>query len=130
MLGYAAGLAARLEARLFVLHVAEGSHWYDPWPISGVDESAVRRAVAGEAERRLAELTARHVPGTVPFEVLVAFGRAHREIERVARDRTDLVVLGVSSPRGMDRLFFGSTGQHVLRAGVCPVLLVRHAPPE
>lgn len=130
MLGYAAGLAERLEARLLVLHVAEGSQWYDPWPISGVDEGAVRRAVAGEAQSRLAELTARHVPGAVPLEVQVAFGRAHREIERAAREQADLAVLGVSSPRGMDRLFFGSTAQHVLRAGVCPVLLVRHAPPE
>jgi nucleotide-binding universal stress UspA family protein len=32
------------------------------------------------------------------------------------------------STRGIDRLFFGSTAQHVLRAGTCPVLLVRHAP--
>lgn len=129
VLGYAAGLAERLEARLLVLHVAEGSHWYDPWPISGVDEGAVRRAVTEEAKRRLSELTARHAPGAVPFDVQVALGRAHREIERVARDEADLVVLGVSSPRGLDRLFFGSTAQHVLRAGVCPVLLVRHAPP-
>jgi nucleotide-binding universal stress UspA family protein len=58
----------------------------------------------------------------------VTFGRAQREIERVARDEADVVVLGVSAARGLDRLFFGSTAQHVLRAGICPVLLVRHAP--
>ena len=128
VLAYAAGFAERLEARLLVLHVAEGSHWYDPWPISGVDPDAVRRAVAEASESRLAELVARHVPGAVPVEVRVTFGRAQREIERIAGEQADMVVLGVPSARGIDRLFFGSTAQHVLRAGTCPVLLVRHAP--
>jgi nucleotide-binding universal stress UspA family protein len=128
VLAYAAGLAERLEARLLVLHVAEGSHWYDPWPISGVDPDALRRAVAEGAERRLAELAARNVPGAVPVEVRVTFGRAQREIERLASDQADMVVLGVPTARGIDRLFFGSTAQHVLRSGACPVLLVRHAP--
>jgi len=127
LLAYAAGLAKPLEARLLVLHVAEGSHWYDPWPISGVDPEAMRRAAAETDEKRLSELAARHVPGAVPVEVRVAFGRAQREIERVAKAEADLVVLGVPSGHGVDRLFFGSTAQHVLRAGVCPVLLVRHA---
>jgi nucleotide-binding universal stress UspA family protein len=128
VLAYAAGFAERLEGRLLVLYVAEGSHWYDPWPISGVDQDAIRRAVAEAAEKRLAELVAHHVPSAVPVEVRVTFGRAHREIERVASDQVDVVVLGLPSPRGTDRLFFGSTAQHVLRAGTCPVLLVRHAP--
>lgn len=128
VLAYAAGFAERLEGRLLVLYVAEGSHWYDPWPISGVDQDAIRRAVAGSAERRLAELVARHVPHAVPSEVRVTFGRAHREIERIASDQVDVVVLGLPSTRGIDRLFLGSTAQHVLRAGTCPVLLVRHAP--
>jgi nucleotide-binding universal stress UspA family protein len=128
VLEYAAGFAERMEARLLVLHVADGSHWYDPWPISGVDPDAVRRAVSETAEGRLSELVARHVPRAVAVEVRVTFGRAQREIERVAGEEADLAVLGVPSTRGIDRLFFGSTAQHVLRAGVCPVLLVRHAP--
>jgi nucleotide-binding universal stress UspA family protein len=128
VLAYAAGLAARLEGRLLVLYVAEGSHWYDPWPIAGVDQEAIRRAVAESTEKRLAELVARHVPSAVQAEVRVTFGRAHREIERVASEQVDVVVLGLPSTRGIDRLFFGSTAQHVLRAGTCPVLMVRHAP--
>jgi nucleotide-binding universal stress UspA family protein len=128
VLAYAAALALQLQARLMVLHVAEGSHWYDPWPISGVDPEAVRRLVAETAEKRAAELVARHVPAGVPVEVRIAFGVASRQIERAAAEQADMVVLGVQSTRGIDRLFFGSTAQHVLRAGVCPVLLVRHAP--
>ena len=128
VLAYAGRLAGSLAAPLLVLHVAEGSHWYDPWPISGVDPDEVRRAVGETAEKRLSELVARHVPAGARADLRVSFGRPQREIERIAAEQADLVVLGVPSARGIDRLFFGSTAQHVLRAGVCPVLLVRHAP--
>ena len=128
VLSYAAGFAERLAARLLVLHVAEASHWYDPWASSGVDLDAVRRAVGDGVQKQLAELVARHVPAGVECAVRVTFGRPQREIERIATDEADLVVLGVHSTHGIDRLFFGSTAQHVLRAGRCPVLLVRHAP--
>jgi nucleotide-binding universal stress UspA family protein len=126
VLAYAAGLAERLAAQLLVLHVAEGPHWYDPWPVSGVDTEAVRRAVSEAAQARLAGLVARHVPAGVAAETRVTFGRAQREIERIASQQADLIVLGAHATRGIERLFFGSTAQHVLRAGVCPVLLVRH----
>jgi nucleotide-binding universal stress UspA family protein len=121
----AAGVAQTLVASLTVLYVADGSHWYEPGPVSGVDTAGVRQAVAAFARDRLGELIARHVPKGIPVDVQVAFGRAPREIERVATEGADLVVLGASSSRGVDRFFFGSTAQHVLRAGVGAVLLVR-----
>jgi nucleotide-binding universal stress UspA family protein len=123
----AAAIAQALSARLIVLYVADGSHWYEPWPISGVDVEAERQAVTDSARERLGELIARHLPKSASVDVQVAFGRAQREIERVAGEGADLVVLGASSSLGVDRFFFGSTAQHVLRAGVCPVLLVRHS---
>jgi nucleotide-binding universal stress UspA family protein len=126
VLEYAAGLAGGLQAQLRVLTVAEATHWYDPWPISGIDAEAVRRAVVETAEQRLRGLLDRHVPRSVPCEARVSFGRPHREIERLAREDAEMVILGVGSSSGLDRLFFGSTAQHVLRAAVCPVLLVRH----
>lgn len=123
----AATIAQALAAGLIVLYVADGLHWYEPGPIAGVDVAAVRQAVTNASLERLGELIARHVPKNTSVDVRVAFGRAQREIERVAGEGADLVVLGASSSRGVDRFFFGSTAQHVLRAGVCPVLLVRHA---
>lgn len=123
----AAVFAQALTAGLIVLYVADGLHWYEPGPIAGVDVAAVRQAVTNSVQERLGELVARHVPKNTSVDVRVAFGRAQREIERVAGEGADLVVLGASSSRRVDRFFFGSTAQHVLRAGVCPVLLVRHA---
>jgi nucleotide-binding universal stress UspA family protein len=123
----AAMFAEALTAGLIVLYVADGLHWYEPGPIAGVDVEAVRQAVTNAGRERLGELIARHVPTKTLVDVRVAFGRAQLEIERVAGDGADLVVLGASSSHGVDRFFLGSTAQHVLRAGVCPVLVARHA---
>jgi nucleotide-binding universal stress UspA family protein len=127
ILEQAALIAQALTAALIVLYVADGMHWYEPGPTAGVDVAAVRQAVTNTVRERLGELIDRHLPKNTSVDVQVAFGRAQREIERVAGEEADLVVIGASSSRGVDRFFFGSTAQHVLRAGVCPVLLVRHA---
>ncbi|HEY6555136.1 MAG TPA: universal stress protein [Vicinamibacteria bacterium] len=121
----AAAVAQALRAGLRVLYVADGSHWYEPGPLSGVDVEAMREAVAKSAQERLHELIARHVPKGISADVQVAFGSVTREVERVAGEGADMVVLGASSSSGVDRFFFGSTAQHVLRACVAPVLLVR-----
>ena len=130
ILEHAAAIARARSAGLIVLYVADGSHWYEPGPISGVDVEGMRQAVTSYARERLGEMIARHVPKGTSVDVQVAFGSAQREIERVAGEGADLVVLGASSSRGVDRFFFGSTAQHVLRAGVGPVLLVRPSPAE
>ncbi len=121
----AATIAQALGAGLTLLYVADGAHWYEPGPASGVDFEEERRAVEKFARERLGELIASQVPKETAVDVQVAFGRAPREIERVAGLGADFVVLGASSSHGVDRFFFGSTAQHVLRAGVGPVLLVR-----
>jgi nucleotide-binding universal stress UspA family protein len=121
----AAKVAEAMSAGLTVLYVADGSHWYEPGPSSGIDIEAERVAVTKFAREKLGELVASHVPKGLAVDIQVAFGRPPREIERLAAEGADLVVLGPSSSHGVDRFFFGSTAQHVLRAGVGPVLLVR-----
>ena len=80
------------------------------------------------ARTRLAQLIARHANGGLTVELRVVYGHARREIERFAR-AVDLLVVGVRSRRGVDRVFFGSTARHFLRAAVAPLLLVPHAGP-
>jgi nucleotide-binding universal stress UspA family protein len=45
---------------------------------------------------------------------------------RVAAEHSaDLLVLGVHGRGALDRMFFGSTTQHLVRQAACPVLTLR-----
>ena len=62
---------------------------------------------------------------TSGVDTVVTQGKAYREILRLASERdADLIVLGVHGRNAVDRLVFGSTTEHVVRRGTCPVLTV------
>jgi nucleotide-binding universal stress UspA family protein len=57
---------------------------------------------------------------------ILATGKPYREILRVAREQdAHLIVMGVHGRGTVDRLFFGSTTNQVVRAATCPVLTLR-----
>ncbi len=58
--------------------------------------------------------------------IMLAYGMPYREILRVAKDSdAHLIVMGVHGRNAVDRLFFGSTANHVVRTASCPVLTLR-----
>jgi nucleotide-binding universal stress UspA family protein len=129
-LSYATSIAQEGGGTLTVLYVAELLP-DDIGPLTGdfVDASPFRDYLVRAQAERTARLEAA-VPATVrefcTVETLMAPGKPYREILRVAANKdTDLIVLGVHGHNPFDRLFFGSTAQHVVRAARCPVLTVR-----
>jgi nucleotide-binding universal stress UspA family protein len=125
-LEYALSLAKDADARLVLLHVVE------PFP------EQLQAASIAHLERddrvRLVEETTRLLAQAVPEqarawckpEIHVAFGKASREIVRVAADcSADLIVLGVHGRGAIDRWIFGSTTPRVIRESASPVLTVR-----
>jgi nucleotide-binding universal stress UspA family protein len=59
-------------------------------------------------------------------EPLMTHGKPWREVLRVAAEQQrDLIVIGVQGRGAADRLFFGSTTQHVVRDASCRVLTLR-----
>jgi len=59
-------------------------------------------------------------------DAVTAVGSPYEELLRLAKvRRADLIVMGVHGRGPLDRLFFGSTTNHVVRQAECPVLTVR-----
>jgi nucleotide-binding universal stress UspA family protein len=53
--------------------------------------------------------------------IVLATGKPYREILRAARDQdAHLIVMGVHGRNAVDRLFFGSTANQVVRTASCP----------
>lgn len=126
-LEYALSLAQEANARLILLHViesflgeagtAEMGHMKVSEYYGYLEKDALGRLKAAVPEQ--ARLW------SAPKE-RVARGRAYREILTLAGEQgADLIVMGVQGKNALNRFFFGSTTQHVIREALCPVLTIR-----
>ena len=125
-LAYALDLAAKLGARVTVLHVydAVGYGFPEGWAltaeVAGQIEAAASQALDGVVER------ARKSGVTV--DRVLRQGPAWSEIEGFARAaNVDLIVMGTHGRRGLSRVLLGSVAERVVRVSPCPVLTV-HGP--
>jgi nucleotide-binding universal stress UspA family protein len=124
---YAVNLAEVSGATLRLLHVVEAPVVLNQ-EASVVTASllAAREATAASARRHLHDLVPERARAYCTVDSVAAEGRGYDEILRQASDlQTDLVVMGVHGRGVVDRLLFGSTTHHVIRAAACPVLIVR-----
>jgi nucleotide-binding universal stress UspA family protein len=123
-LEYAGSLAQEAHARLTVLHVLELPPALSEFPYGGL--AAYRNSQFQKARKHLSEAVRASVPPACPVDELLLVGGVHREILRVAADQgADLIAMGIQGRGSVDRMFFGSTANHVVREATCPVLTLR-----
>ena len=88
----------------------------------------IEKSLRGEAERILGEGTALAQTLGIEAEVLIGEGHGGDEIAKtVVKDGHDLVVMGTSGWRGVDKALLGSTAERVIRDAPCPVLVVKQS---
>ncbi|HJS57341.1 MAG TPA: universal stress protein [Vicinamibacteria bacterium] len=125
---YALSLAEASSAYLTLLHVLEGPEFERDSPLrfSVPEIRTLRGSLRQDARMRLRLAVPDEVRLQVAVRDLVAEGRAHEEILRVARqEAAQLIVLGSHGGGALERMLFGSTSHHVVREAPCPVLVVR-----
>ncbi len=127
----AADMARLCGARLLVLHVIDTGalaalHRLGLLAVPS-DAAAQRRRLRHYARLHIRELLqSDHVKGVACTRIIVE-GTPFVEIAKAARTRdVDLVVMGTYGGRAgeVDKLFFGSTAEKVVRTAGCPVLTV------
>ena len=126
-LAFAINMAEEADARLTLLHVVDIPTVVSEDPaVFEVDLGRIRQTAAANARQRLHGLVPDDARTFCTVETAIVEGRAYAEILRQAGERqSDLIVMGVRGRGAVDRLLFGSTTHHVIRAATCPVLIVR-----
>jgi nucleotide-binding universal stress UspA family protein len=126
-LAYALNLAEEADAHLTLLHVIEMPPELRENPLApDFDIDRIHAAAEAEARRRLQDLIPDQARNYATVDTAVVEGGAYRRVlQRAAEEQADLIVLGVHGRSAIDRLVFGSTTHHVIRAATCPVLIVR-----
>jgi nucleotide-binding universal stress UspA family protein len=127
-LDLALSMAEENMASITLLHVLEGvpGHAGPPRYRALPAVARIRRELFKDAEERLRRGVPPEARAFCTVTERVEEGSAWREILRVAEARdADLIVMGAHSSGSLDRAFFGSTVNHVVRSAHCPVLVER-----
>jgi nucleotide-binding universal stress UspA family protein len=127
-LEYALSLLGDGDTQLTLVHVVEVTPAPQSEAAGDVEARTLGAYVAAAAAAR-AEQLQRIVPDSVrakcAVERVLAIGKAHREILRIAEERhSDVIVLGAHG-FAVPHLLFGSTVHQVVRQARCPVLTIR-----
>jgi nucleotide-binding universal stress UspA family protein len=122
----ALALAKQAAGRLTLLHVVELAEQL-PFENRHFSVPEYRGAMEKEGRNRLDELVRQSDTTGCDLAIAVEIGSPWRHILAMAEaQKADLIVLGAIGSGGvLDRILFGSTAQHIVRAAHCPVLTTR-----
>jgi nucleotide-binding universal stress UspA family protein len=126
---FAADLALRYGARVYILHVvydiARDSGWYG----THIGAESLYEDVSKNALQEVDRIASAYFPDELDTESVVRIGIPYGDILVFAEEKDiDLIVIGSHGKKGLDRVLFGSTVQKVIRKAKCPVLTVRERP--
>jgi nucleotide-binding universal stress UspA family protein len=129
--GVACQMARLCGASMLVLHVIDTSALaaFNRLGLLAVPSDAApqRRRLRHHARLKVRQLLESKVAEEVRITRLIVEGSPFVEIAKVARTgKSDLVVMGSYGGRSgsVDKIFFGSTAEKVVRTADCPVLTV------
>jgi len=124
-------LARQSNGAVTVLHALEWLEEEEPRAAAHFNVNEYRQYLRRDLQTRLESLLTNESREWCDIETKVTFGRAHREVLRVAHERgTDLIIMGAQGRGGMGLAFFGSATPPVVRDAACPVLVVRGSKAE
>ncbi|MDY6836507.1 MAG: universal stress protein [Thermodesulfobacteriota bacterium] len=128
---YAKFIAKRFSASIEILHVVDKRDVEKIAELYGESEDSVSQRLCLQAKERYQAFLAEHLQDGTVFEQEVAVGIPFQTIALKAQERAvDMIVMGGHGKMGsgqIDKIFFGSRAERVVRILPCPVLCV---PPE
>ena len=125
-LKYALSLAEEADAHLTVLRVVEIPRELAEWAAESDEGKGYVKRWKELALTRLRDVVPNDARVYCHVEERVETGQPYRELLRVAAEQSaGLIVIGAHGHNVLDRMFFGSTAQHVVRHAACPVLTLR-----
>ncbi|NOZ24830.1 MAG: universal stress protein [Nitrospirae bacterium] len=123
---YAVDLAKKYGARLFIIHVIHEVTRATGLYVPHITIDELYKTMEAEAEKEITRVYLEELRGFDDVEYRVLKGIPYEEIIGFARDNAmDMIVMGTHGRKGLDRLFFGSTAEKVVKGAPCPVLTVR-----
>ena len=125
-IGYAKLLAQLSGAELIIGHILVARNIYEQLQFPMDEANAYMSAIIRNAEEEMESFIRKHCHGVTVRTIIHEDRRAADGILYLAEEvQADVIVLATHTRGGLDRFFFGSVADAVLRRAICPVLSVR-----
>ncbi len=122
---YALSLARQHKARLIVAHVVDVKGEAAGFYLPHLSYEKLDAELAEAAGEMLSKFRSRVIGRYKNTEERLLKGEPYSEILRLAAScKSCLVVMGTFGKAPIDRFFFGSTAERVVRRATCPVMVV------
>jgi nucleotide-binding universal stress UspA family protein len=122
---FVADLTRHYGARLYIIHVVYDIARMTGWHVPHVSMDEMYRDIEMNAMKEIEKCCNEELRGYTHIEYKVIKGVPHEEILKFAEENhIDMIIMGTHSRKGLDRVFFGSTAERVVRNARCPVLTV------
>ena len=123
---YAADLAGRYGAKLYVVHVIQDVAKLTEWYAPRVNLSELKKSMEEKSKQELQQCCTLGLGGYKNVEYRLLTGVPHEEILKFQQDnKIDLIVIGANSRKAAGaKEVFGSTADRVVKFATCPVLTV------
>lgn len=119
---YASAIAKSFNATIILMHVVESA----PYSVTDTFNIIDRRRPVQTIARSLLASWAEEIDAGITVQTYLAIGFAYHEIlEKVQKDRVDLIIMGTHGRTGLGHFLLGSVTEKVVRMATCPVLTVR-----
>lgn len=124
---FAYGIAKRDRGVLYILHIIPDApqQQFVKGLIPGdlLEETEAR--IKEDMDREYEERYVKNMDNSVPYEIVTKSGREDDEILKFAREeKVDLIVMGTHGSMGIERVFFGSVAEKVIRHSPFPVFII------
>jgi nucleotide-binding universal stress UspA family protein len=118
-------VAEKFEAEICLLFVVRAFEYYTPFcHVPGEIESFVSGIIKGAGEK-IEEFVKTDLKDCSHCKTKVVSGDpAHGILDYIASEDIDLVIMGTHGRKGLDRVFFGSVADRVVKMSSVPVLTI------
>lgn len=114
-----------LSARLHLLFVVRDFAYFSDVYVSETTIATFKQNILEGAEKSLQEFRRDHLAALPDVQLGLRAGDIAEEILAYAADnKIDLLLLGTHGRKGLEKIFFGSVAERVLKSSPLPVLLV------
>lgn len=115
----------KMEAQLHLLFVARAFDYFRGIYVPNISIETLEGQLVEGAKRRLGEFKKEFFSGIPDMRITVVPGDISEEILNYSeREGIDMIIMATHGRKGLDRTFFGSIAERVIKLSPVPVLVV------